>query len=130
MTRRLLLLAAVLAAGCSAKADGPPDIQVDRTACAHCTMLVSDERFAAAYETPSGEAHVFDDIGCMREAIKSEASAASIRFWYHDVKTGEWIRGEEAAFDTSTRFKTPMGSGIVAYRKTDSTRSAHSGQGE
>jgi copper chaperone NosL len=117
MTRRLLLLAAVLAAGCSAKADGPPDIQVDRTACAHCTMLVSDERFAAAYETPSGEARVFDDIGCMREALKSDASAASARLWYHDVKTGEWIRGEEAAFETSPRFKTPMGSGIVAYRK-------------
>ena len=130
MTPRLFLLAAVLAAGCSAKAGGPPDIQVDRTACAHCTMLVSDERFAAAYETPAGEARVFDDIGCMREALKSEAAAASVRFWYHDVKTGEWIRGEEAAFETSARFKTPMGSGIVAYRQADSTRSARSGQGE
>ena len=119
MTRRLFLLAAVLAAGCSAKADGPPEIQIDRTACAHCTMLVSDERYAAAYENAAGEARVFDDIGCMREALKSEASPASVRFWYHDVKTGEWIRGEEAAFETSNRFKTPMGSGIVAYRQGD-----------
>ena len=117
MTLRLFLLAAVLTAGCSAKADGPPAIQVDRTACAHCTMLVSDERFAAAYERPSGEARVFDDIGCMQEAMKAETAPASLRVWYHDVETGEWIRGEEAELVKTDRFKTPMGGGIVAYRR-------------
>ena len=117
MTLRLILLAAVLTAGCSAKAGGPPVIQVDRTACAHCTMLVSDERFAAAYETPAGEARVFDDIGCLREAMKAEPSHAALRVWYHDFETGEWMPGEDASFETSPRFKTPMGSGIVAHRK-------------
>ena len=118
MTLRLILLGAILlTAGCSAKADGPPAIQVDRTACAHCTMLVSDERFAAAYERPSGEARVFDDIGCMQEAMKAETAPASLRVWYHDVETGEWIRGEEAELVKTDRFKTPMGGGIVAYRR-------------
>ena len=117
MTLRLFFLVTVLAAGCSAKADGPPAIQVDRTACAHCTMLVSDERFAAAYETPSGEARVFDDIGCLREALKAETSQAGLRIWYHDIESGEWIRGEEAELVKSDRFKTPMGGGVVAYRK-------------
>ena len=117
MTLRLFLFAAVLTAGCSARAGGPPVIQVDRTACAHCTMLVSDERFAAAYETPAGEARVFDDIACMHEAAKAEKSAAALRFWYHDIETGEWMRGEDAQLVKSDRFKTPMGGGIVAYRR-------------
>ena len=103
-------------AGCSAKADGPPAIQVDRTACAHCTMLVSDERFAAAYETAAGEARVFDDIGCLLDAARKEASADTLRFWFHDALTGEWIRGDEAIFVRSDRVKTPMGGGILAYR--------------
>ena len=114
--RLALFLLLSLTAGCSAKADGPPAIQVDRTACAHCTMLVSDERFAAAYETAGGEPRVFDDIGCLLDAVRKEASADALRFWFHDALTGEWIRGDEAVFVRSDRVKTPMGGGILAYR--------------
>ena len=116
--RQLLLLLAVLTAGCSAKADGPPAIQVDRTACAHCTMLVSDERFAAAYETAAGDARIFDDIGCLLEAARKEPSRDTLRFWFHDARTGEWIRGQEAVFVQGDHLKTPMGGGIVAYRES------------
>ena len=111
-----LLFVALFTAGCSAKADGPPAIQVDRTACAHCTMLVSDERFAAAYETAAGESRVFDDIGCLLEAVGREPQAETLRFWFHDARTSEWMRGEEAVFVQADRIKTPMGGGIVAYR--------------
>jgi copper chaperone NosL len=114
---RLILFAAVLTAGCSAKADGPPAIQVDRTVCAHCTMLVSDVRFAAAYETAAGEPRVFDDIGCLLASANTEPSAGALRFWFHDVRTGEWMNGEEAVFVKSDRVKTPMGGGIIAYRE-------------
>ena len=114
--RLALLLLAVLTVGCSATADGPPEIQVDRTACAHCTMLVSDERYAAAYETAAGEARVFDDIGCLLQAVRNEPQPESLRFWFHDLQNGDWIRGDEAVFVKSDKFKTPMGGGIVAYR--------------
>jgi len=118
MKSMALLFVALFAAGCSAKADGPPAIQVDRTACAHCTMLVSDERYAAAYETAAGESRVFDDIGCLLEAVRHEPQAETLRFWFHDALTSQWIRGEEAVFVKSDRIKTPMGGGIVAYRES------------
>lgn len=113
-----VLFVALVTAGCSAKADGPPAIQVDRTACVHCTMLVSDERFAAAYETAAGESRVFDDIGCLLDAVRHEPQAETLRFWFHDAHTSEWIRGAEAVFVKSDRIKTPMGGGIVAYRES------------
>ena len=113
-----VLFVALVTAGCSAKADGPPAIQVDRTACVHCTMLVSDERFAAAYETAAGESRVFDDIGCLLEAARHEPQAETLRFWFHDALTSQWIRGEEAVFVKSDRIKTPMGGGILAYRES------------
>ena len=53
---------------CGAKADGPPHIEVDRTPCAHCGMLISEPVFAAAYRAPGSEARVFDDIGCLLAA--------------------------------------------------------------
>ena len=118
MKATTFLLLAVTSVGCSAKADGPPPIQVDRTACAHCTMLVSDERFAAAYETAAGESRVFDDIGCLLDAVRHEPQAETLRFWFHDAHTSDWIRGEEAVFVKSNRIKTPMGGGIVAYRES------------
>ena len=118
MKSTALFLVALFAAGCSAQADGPPAIQVDRTACARCTMLVSDERFAAAYQTAAGESGVFDDIGCLLEAVRHEPQAETLRFWFHDAVTSQWIRGEEAVFVKSDRTRTPMGGGIVAYRES------------
>ena len=112
------LFLALTLAGCSAKADGPPPIQLDRTACAHCTMLVSDERHAAAYETAAGESRVFDDIGCLLDAARQEPQVEHLRFWFHDGHSGEWIRGDQAVFVKSDRVKTPMGGGIVAYRES------------
>ena len=114
--RLALLLLAVLTVGCSATADGPPEIQVDRTACAHCTMLVSEARYAAAFER-GGEARVFDDIGCLLDALQREPNVAELRFWFHDMASGTWMRGEDAVFVKSARFKTPMSGGIVAYRQ-------------
>jgi copper chaperone NosL len=128
--KRLLLLMALVTAGCSAQADGPPAIQVDRSACAHCTMLISDERFAAAYQTSSGEARVFDDIGCLLAAARAESNVEGLRFWFHDATTSEWIRGNDALFVTSSRLKTPMSGGTVAYRHaTDAEQLARANDG-
>jgi nitrous oxide reductase accessory protein NosL len=84
MTRRNAVGAiVVLAAGaaCGVKADGPPEITVDRTACSHCGMLISETMFAAAFKAPGAEARAFDDIGCLLAAAKREADPGGLRFW-------------------------------------------------
>jgi copper chaperone NosL len=106
---------ALLAVACGVKADGPPEILVDRTPCAHCGMLVSEPAFAAAYRRDGSEARIFDDIGCLLNAISSEANPERLRFWFHDAGTAVWIDRTEAVFVRSARLRTPMSGGIVAY---------------
>ena len=111
---------ALFAAACSAKAEGPPEIVVDRTACSHCTMLISEVAYAAAYQAPGADARVFDDIACMLEGLQRDGvgreSGTDLRVWFHDAGDGRWIDGETAVFVVSPEIKTPMGGGIIAYR--------------
>lgn len=115
-TRQMLALIAVLSlAGCSGSADAPPEIVVDRSACDHCRMLISDVRFAAAHQQAPAAARVFDDIGCLLTAVK-DGNTSGATFWFRDANDGEWIPGAQAVFVRSSGLRTPMSGGIVAYR--------------
>jgi hypothetical protein len=127
MTRRAAIVAVVTlaaGAGCGVKADGPPHIEVDRTPCAHCGMLISETMFAAAFRAPGTEARAFDDIGCLVASAKREADPGGLRFWFHDATTGAWISGTDATFVKSERLRTPMNGGLVAYRDLPDARRA------
>jgi copper chaperone NosL len=111
-----IAIAALLAVGaCAVKAGGPPEIELDRTACSHCGMLISESLYAAAYQAPGAPARVFDDIGCLRDAARGEAGDG-LHFWFHDGSHGGWIEGSEAIFVASPEIRTPMGGGLIAYR--------------
>ena len=134
----LVLLGLAASAACGVRADGPPEIQVDRTACSRCGMLVSEPAYAAAYRTPGSDARVFDDIGCLLEAARRESTAGPIRFWFQDAASlqddpraargrprGEnWIDGETAVFVASPALRTPMGGGLIAYHDRTAAREA------
>jgi len=107
-----------LACSCTAARPGPPAIVVDRTACSHCTMLVSEVAYAAAYQVPGEEARVFDDIGCMLEAMRRAGLRGDrdMRAWFHDAADRKWIEGDGTVFIVASEIRTPMGGGIVAYR--------------
>jgi copper chaperone NosL len=113
---RLAMVGALvmLTAACGARADGPPEIVVDRTPCSHCGMLISEPIYAAAYRATGSVARVFDDIGCLRNAARAEAG--SVVYWFHDAVDGEWMDGPQASFVTSPDIRTPMGGGLIAYR--------------
>ena len=115
---------ATVAGGCGGPADGPPRIEIDRTACAHCGMLVSERAYAAAYRRGADEAKVFDDIGCLLAAVRREPEAHGLRFWFHDAPTAAWIDGREAVFVASPGVRTPMGGGLAAYRDAQAARDA------
>jgi copper chaperone NosL len=117
-------MAAALSTACGVTADGPPHIEVDRTPCAHCGMLISEPLYAAAYRTPGLESRVFDDIGCLLKAAAQEPRADALRFWFHDAATAVWIDGTDAVFVSSTTLRTPMGGGLVAYRDLAAAREA------
>src|SRR6187455_3583862 len=97
-TPRFVFVAfALLSAACSAKAAGPPEIAVDHTACSHCSMLVSEPVYAAAYQAYGKEPRVFDDIGCMLDAVRRE-TAVPIDIWVQDAAGAGWLDADEAIF--------------------------------
>jgi copper chaperone NosL len=128
MRRNVAILSAVLLASvaCGVRADGPPEIVVDRTACGHCRMLVSEPRYAAAYRARRGEALVFDDIRCLLDAARKEAGP--LRFWFRDEAGDGWIDGTDAVFVHSTSLRTPMNGGIAAYRTRSAAEEAARGE--
>jgi copper chaperone NosL len=107
-------LSLALLVACSAKPSGPPDIVVDRTACSHCGMLISEPLYAAAFQVQGAEPRVFDDIGCLRKAAGSQGGA--VTFWFHDADTREWITGGTAVFVSARDIHTPMGGGVIAFQ--------------
>lgn len=117
----------MLIVACAARAGGPPEIVVDRTACSHCGMLISELIYAAASQVPDAEARVFDDIGCLLSTM--EAGQAAPRVWVQDAEGGGWIEGDAATFVTSPKIRTPMGGGTLAFRSADAAARAAAGVG-
>jgi len=132
VTQTLRLLGVVLAAtvaGCGVAAQAAPEIVIDRTACSHCRMLISEPVYAAAYQAPGADARVFDDIGCLRDAARTET--AGLRIWVHDASDGRWMNGFEAVLVSGPSIRTPMGGGMLAYRDpaaADRAASRHNGR--
>ena len=114
-----MLLASAAAMACGASAGGPPHVEEDRTACAHCGMLVSERAYAAAY----GDL-VFDDIACLLKAARAEQNPAALEFWFHDARTREWIDAGRAVIVSAPSFRTPMSGGMLAYDGADAAHDA------
>jgi copper chaperone NosL len=123
-TAALALLAVVAGAACGARADGPPPLEEDRTACAHCGMLVSERMFAAAYRAPGRDARVFDDIGCLLNAVREERAPSTLAFWFHDAGTRQWIDGRRAVIVRAESIRTPMSGGMLAYGTPEAAAAA------
>ncbi len=90
-------------------------------------MIISEEKFAAAYWTAGGEARRFDDIGGML-AYNTEHAEDVATYWVHDFGSGEWIRAEEANYVVDNDLMTPMGFGIAAFADEEQAHALAYGQ--
>lgn len=117
--KRLVLVSGclvLLVAGCgpAKRADEPPMIRPGQDACAYCGMIVNEVKYAAAQRTAAGEEQVFDDIGDLLDQ-QAEHGAQALA-WVHDFQDASWLRAAEAFYVAAPDLKTPMGSGIAAFR--------------
>jgi copper chaperone NosL len=112
----LLVMMVVVGVGCAQAVNTaePPKIVYGQDVCDRCSMIISEEKYAAAYWTEAGEARRFDDIGGMLAFITAEPEDVAA-YWVHDFETAAWIRAEEATYVASGELVTPMGFGIVAF---------------
>ena len=110
----VVLSLSLAAIGCAnVSPDRPPTIRYGEEACAHCHMIISEERFAAALTTPTGEAKHFDEVSCLMRELATH-SQPTARLWAHDYRSARWLAAREAFFVQSPELATPMGAGIVA----------------
>jgi copper chaperone NosL len=110
----LAVVTLIIISGCGS--DLPDPIYYGQDGCAHCTMQISDERFAAELKTAKGKAFKFDAIECMAAYAENHADQLQgARYWVKDFKQPEqWIDASKALFLQSDKVKSPMGMGILA----------------
>ena len=77
-------------------------------------MLISEQIYAAALRASDGREQVFDDIGCLLDAVRKQ-SLTDARYWFHDAAGGGWIDGASAVFVASPALRTPMAGGVLAF---------------
>ena len=122
-----LLLFAAVGCGGSANTDEPPKIAYGQDVCERCGMIITEEKFAAAYWTEGGEARRFDDIGGMLAYITEESEDVA-SYWVHDFATSEWIHAENAHYVVDSDLMTPMGFGIAAFSDEAQAKAMAQGQ--
>ncbi len=108
--RRTLLGWALLAGAACSNADAPAEPVWSKQPCDHCTMIVSDRRYAAQLVW-DGDRRFFDDVGCMVLWMEEHA-ASGARAWVRDPLAGTWIDARSARYATGA--KTPMDYGFEA----------------
>ena len=111
----LLWLATVSLVACGSEVDfdQPPEIVYGEDVCERCSMIINEARYAAAYVTEDGRAHLFDDIGGMVANLEETADEVVV-FWVHDFDSEEWLKADEANYVKGEHI-TPMGFGIIAF---------------
>lgn len=95
-------------------------------------MIVSEGRYASAVvRVVDGfaEASAFDDLGCFFAWHRNRAPVVLSR-WVQDASGAGWVPAESAWYVRSDRLRTPMGSGVAAYRTRTTAEEATGGAGE
>lgn len=103
----------MLLAACSQE---PAEIHYGGDECAHCKMMITDDRFASQIVTETGKAIKFDAIECMATYAgdhKTELEAA--KYWVSDFNNpGSWINITNAILVRSEVINSPMGASLLA----------------
>ncbi len=115
----MVILVLAIGMSCAGEpADGPPDVRYGESVCAHCNMIVSDERFATAsvVDGPRGpEPRVFDDFNCQIDFERDHPDVSVSGRWVHDHGTLAWVPAAAALYVRAATLHTPMASGVAAF---------------
>jgi copper chaperone NosL len=108
--------AAVLLLAAASCSPGPEPIAYGSDACAHCRMVISDERFGAELVTRRGRVDKFDSIECLAAALDARAGEEVHSLWVTDhADPPRLIEAREAVFVHSSAVRSPMGMNLAAF---------------
>lgn len=109
----LTLLAALWACGKSELK--PAEIATDEL-CARCRSVIAEKQYAGQFITKDGFVRKFDDISCMVQHAERVKRSSVAAFYAMDYASQQWVKGEDASFVRSDKFKTPQNGGILAFK--------------
>jgi hypothetical protein len=98
---------------------GPVPIAHGRDACASCRMHVDRPGYAAE-RLVDGRVAIYDDLGCLAHALAAGGERG--RIWVEDHASGALVPLESATLVRARDVRTPMGSGVVAFRDASGAR--------
>ena len=110
----------------------PADVHIGTEECAHCSMMISDRRFATQVLNTKGRSWKFDSIECLRAFVhagtlgRDELHSA----WVTDGNDETWVRAETAAFLRSDAVRSPMGGGLLAFAAVSAAHAASEDAGD
>lgn len=115
----LLALWGLVLPGCRREVPiAPPEIVFGEDPCAHCRMIISDTRFAAACvaDMPDGtrQRPAFDDFACLIAWEREHPDARIVARYVRDFETGRWLDATTARYVASQEIHSPMASGVAA----------------
>jgi len=78
-------------------------------------MVISDDRFAAAWREGTKRERYFDDVGCMVAYTKSRRPPEGTVFFVRDFAADLWSDAESAFYMVAPGIKSPMSYDIAAF---------------
>jgi copper chaperone NosL len=107
---------------------GPEPIAYGRDTCGHCRMHLARPGFAAKTRDPGGALATYDDLGCLLAGMASTRDETA-EAWVEDHHTGELVPLRDAHLVRAERVRTPMGSGVVAFKDAATAETFAGAQG-
>lgn len=97
----------------------PEEIDPDTDVCEVCGMSIKDDEYATEIILENDKALKFDDLGdlyvWLDENEEEEVGAKFVR----DFNTKDWVQLEDATFVYDEEISTPMGFGVISFKKTE-----------
>jgi nitrous oxide reductase accessory protein NosL len=123
---RALLVVVVALGGCSQSVPvAPPLIHYGQDLCDVCSMIITDDRFAAAMvcEGPKGrEARAFDDVGCLIHDETLNPDRVVEGRWVRDFRSDRWLVAGTAVYLQSEQLHSPMAFGLAACENRETAQ--------
>lgn len=136
MMREVRGLFCLLLAGCSGgESLDPPQLLLGVDECVECRMIISDDRFAAAWVTRDQYGRLekggFDDLGCLLIYRRKRPESENLGEYVKDFETRAWLELATAHLIRSEKLHSPMAFGIAAFEsaeKADALLAQHDGE--